>query len=359
MRYPFLKLEETVTKNNIRKMACKARDLNLEFRPHFKTHQSGKIGEWFRDVGVNAITVSSLSMAEYFASQGWLDITVAFPVSILDLRRIDKLTSQIDLHILVNDLEAVEFFNNNLTNNLSTYIEIDPNYGRSGIPFSNLEMIEVLVKEIDSSKTLNLTGFYAHAGHSYKCKGINEIKELSKPLIDQFSMIKAKYGTKLCWGDTPSCSVLNQFGDVDQISPGNFVFYDWMQVLIGSCTPNDIALKMNCSVVSKYQERQEILIHGGAVHFSKEFILNDDNSRNYGQVINSDESSDWSNYLKSVSQEHGIISCNPSFFNKLNIGDVVEVYPIHSCLTANLMQGYSTTKGEFIKHFTSGTPYNA
>ena len=47
-------------------MARKAKDNGLIFRPHFKTHQSIEIGEWFRESGVNKITVSSLTMANYF-----------------------------------------------------------------------------------------------------------------------------------------------------------------------------------------------------------------------------------------------------------------------------------------------------
>ncbi len=43
-------------------MAEKARINDVVFRPHFKTHQSHKIGQWFRNEGVNAITVSSIKM---------------------------------------------------------------------------------------------------------------------------------------------------------------------------------------------------------------------------------------------------------------------------------------------------------
>ena len=72
-------------------MAGKAHANRLVFRPHFKTHQSHLIGQWFREEGVTKITASSLSMAAYFAEDGWDDITVAFPVNIREMDTINEL----------------------------------------------------------------------------------------------------------------------------------------------------------------------------------------------------------------------------------------------------------------------------
>ena len=81
---PTMVLNEEVCKSNIARMAAKAKAANVVFRPHFKTHQSREIGEWFRASGVDKITVSSLNMAMKFAEWGWNDITVAFPVNCLE-----------------------------------------------------------------------------------------------------------------------------------------------------------------------------------------------------------------------------------------------------------------------------------
>ena len=58
---PTMVLNEEVCKSNIARMAAKAKAANVVFRPHFKTHQSREIGEWFRASGVDKITVSSLT----------------------------------------------------------------------------------------------------------------------------------------------------------------------------------------------------------------------------------------------------------------------------------------------------------
>lgn len=356
MRFPVLRLNSEKAKANIKRMALKARELNLEFRPHFKTHQSVEIGNWFREYGVHGITVASLSMAEYFAKAGWDDITIAFPVSLLDMSRIEKLSSICNVKFLINNLEVANYLEKHISKELSLYIEIDPLYGRSGVSISNNNEIHELVEFVKKSINLHFVGFYSHAGQSYKCQGKEDIRKLTVPLISKISLLKEKFGGKLCWGDTPSCSILESFGNIDQISPGNFVFYDWMQSKIGSCSSKEIAVKMLCPVVAKFNDRQEVLIHGGAVHFSKEFILQNDDKPNFGQVYTPGFDNE-SSYLKSVSQEHGIVTCSKALFRTIKVGDVLEIFPIHSCLTANLMGAYSTESGELIDHFASGAPF--
>ncbi|NOK61040.1 MAG: alanine racemase [Chloroflexi bacterium AL-W] len=44
--------------------------------------------------------------------------------------------------------------------------------------------------------------------------------------------------------------------------------------------------------------------------------------------------------------EHGLIKMDSDTLDRFNIGDIVVVLPIHSCLTVNLLRNYLTTKGE-------------
>jgi D-serine deaminase-like pyridoxal phosphate-dependent protein len=69
--HPTLLLDEARCRANIARMAAHAKASNTRLRPHFKTHQSAKIGEWIRAEGVTSIACSSLRMAAYFADAGW------------------------------------------------------------------------------------------------------------------------------------------------------------------------------------------------------------------------------------------------------------------------------------------------
>ncbi len=356
MRLPYLSIDLNKIAGNIKKMVEKAKVHQLEFRPHFKTHQSNKIGEMFRRHGVTGITVSSIYMAEYFSKCGWQDITIAFPASVSSTNIYNSILKKSALKLLMVDVEVLKAINKKLLAPVSVYIEIDPGYGRSGIAYDGYHTIDRLIDSIEECEHILFEGFYCHAGHTYSCTSAEEIIALTDPILRKLNHLKNTYGGLVCFGDTPSCSVRNEFKGIDQISPGNFVFYDWMQYSIGTCKPEQIAVRMHCEVVAKYSQRNEILIHGGAVHFSKDCITSPQKVANYGVLVSESDNPSIA-YIKSLSQEHGLVACSTIVFEQVKVGDVLEFYPIHSCLTANLMREYVTESGEVISQFSSGSPY--
>lgn len=308
-KMPTLILDRRKCLKNIEKMAVKAKRKGLGLRPHFKTHQSTAIGDWFRDCGVSGITVSSFRMAEYFAGSGWKDI-------------------------LVDSTEVLQFLQK-LENRTPCYIDIDTGYGRTGVRSDDPERIDRIIRDAGAIKNLDFAGFYCHAGHSYHAGGPAEREEIHRKAISDLKALKDRFSEahpRVLYGDTPGCSTQQNFDGIDTITPGNFVFYDLFQCSVGSCREEDIAVAMACPVVSKYPGERKLLIHGGAVHFSKEMLRMD------GQPV----------YLSEISQEHGIIRNCPGNFDKIRIGDLLYLLPVHSCLSANLMGGYATLKGQKI-----------
>jgi D-serine deaminase-like pyridoxal phosphate-dependent protein len=346
--FPSLFVDLDIVKTNISNMVSKAAKSGLELRPHFKTHQSKVIGKLFREQGIKGITVSSTQMADYFIMDEWDDITIAFPANVLAYKEYNRIAENASLKTLAISREVVEKLDKKLKHKIGLYVEIDPDYGRSGVPVSNLDAIKSVVNAIERSSNFYNAGFYCHAGHTYKCRSKEEVQSKGNEVLTKLEVLKEHFPElPICYGDTPSCSVLEEFGPVDQLSPGNFVFYDWTQVQIGSCSPNEIAVHMECPIIEKFPERTEVLIHGGAIHFSKDSVHIDD-YLSFGEPkleYLSEET-----YVKSLSQEHGIIQCSPDVFSKLHIGETIQIFPIHSCLTAHLMGKYFTKKGQVLDH---------
>ena len=110
---PTLILDKDKCIKNIQTMTEKAKQHNLLFRPHFKTHQSRTIGNWFKQAGVDKITVSSLQMANYFADD-WNDITIAFPTNIRQIGLINSLAKKVTLNLTIENIESIDFLINNL-----------------------------------------------------------------------------------------------------------------------------------------------------------------------------------------------------------------------------------------------------
>ena len=141
IKKPTLLLNNEICQKNIQTMAARSVECHVIFRPHFKTHQSAAVGEWFREAGVSAITVSSVAMAQYFAMHGWKDITIAFPVNIREIEEINLLAPAINLNLLVESEETAIFLSKNLTSACGFFIKIDTGYHRTGIEISNILLI--------------------------------------------------------------------------------------------------------------------------------------------------------------------------------------------------------------------------
>lgn len=345
---PQLILDEFRCKRNIQRMSKKATKLEIILRPHFKTHQSLEVGRWFREAGIKGITVSSVDMASYFASDGWDDITIAFPFYPLQILALCKLEKQASLRLFVNRTEDLELLSKNLARPFKVILEIDPGFGRSGIHYHNHNTIGDLIQKCDQLDNCSFYGFYTHDGRTYQSTGIEQIHSSIMPVIDILSDLKESFPqASLLMGDTPSTSVLNDFGPIDELSPGNYVFYDWMQVQLGSCNVDDVALFCSVPVAQVIGDGSAAIVHGGAVHFSKD-SLNINGNRSFGQVINYSEkliTVDPNSHLSALSQEHGTVNTDQP---KLFENETLLICPIHSCLTANLHDHYLTTTGKII-----------
>ena len=354
---PTMLLDEVVTKNNIKTVAQKALDGNVLLRPHFKTHQSAAIGEWFREFNINAITVSSVDMAVYFAQYGWDDITIAFPVNLLQLDSINQLADKIDLGLLVESQEIVKKLAQGLEHPVNIWIKIDSGSHRTGLAWQDVDAIKNLVDIINADPNLKLKGLLTHAGITYHVDSPATIKQCYQESIDHMCFIRdelKKAGSqslKISVGDTPGTMLSESLGDVDEIRPGNFVLFDAMQLSFGSCTAKDIAMVVACPIVAKQPQRSEIIIYGGAIHLSKD-TFTENGINKYGLVCQLHDQG-WSSpipgaYVRGLSQEHGMLYLPEEEFDKFNTGDCLGIIPAHSCLVVDLLQEYLTLTGKVI-----------
>ncbi len=332
---------------NISMMAEKAEQWKVILRPHFKTHQSVEIGTWFTDAGVTKITVSSVMMAEYFAAAGWDDITIAFPVNILEAEQLDSLAASIRLGLLVDSPESVRKLDHMLKHKAFVWIKIDTGYHRSGVLWTAGDTLAELLETIRDSRHLVFRGLLTHSGQSYHTRGRENHARLFTETAGRLQEAKNSLppeqqdGCLLSLGDTPTCTASESFEGIDEVRPGNFVFYDIQQLMLGSCTEKDIAAAAVCPVVGVYPDRGEVVIYGGAVHLSKQFETLPDGTRMYGFAVPWSSNGweainpDW--YVRDVSQEHGIIRFGGP--PPVKPGDLLAILPVHSCLTMNLLKG--------------------
>ena len=278
------------------------------------------------------------------------------------METIVDLSSKVDLGLLVVDAWPIDILGQNLRNPVSIWIKIDVGTHRTGIDPSQSGVIEPILAQLAKYPQLQFKGFLAHAGHTYHCRSVTEVQRIYDHSVSSLLDLKSKYQTafpdiRISLGDTPGASMVDQFGLVDELRPGNFVFYDLMQEEIGACQMDDIAVAMACPVVAVHPERKQWIIYGGAIHFSKDFLLMEDGRKCFGRMVTPTYNS-WSTadisanpYLLSLSQEHGIVQCTDQNFDLCRPGDISLWLPVHSCLTADAIGAYINTEGAPIDHY--------
>ncbi|MGV3540705.1 MAG: alanine racemase [Rufibacter sp.] len=358
---PTLLLNEQVARANIRRMAEKARRQNVRLRPHFKTHQSWQVGEWFREEDITAITVSSVKMAQYFARHGWQDITIAFPLNRRQLPQIAELAQLITLGLVITSSSDAIFLREQLSVPANIWVKVDTGARRTGIRAEDTATLDAVLQELAQTPQHSFSGFLAHAGHAYQARSQGQIAAIHEDTLQKMGGLKERNKhnwphLQLSLGDTPTCSVMEDFSGLDEIRPGNYVFYDLMQHVIGSCRLEDIAVAVACPVVALHPDRHEVILYGGAVHFSKDALREPDRAPLFGLIVPLTETG-WGAPLPdttvvSLSQEHGVVRTSPEVFSQFKVGDLVGVLPVHSCLTADLMKGYTTLLGERLEHLS-------
>lgn len=362
---PTVLVDRARVEYNAQVMLGRAVAAGVNLRPHFKTHQSVEVGEWLRALGVERITVSSVAMAEGFVAAGWTDLTLALPAYPAMFGRVAALLDRAQVGLLVDHPEAAEALARSAVlaeaaeaagRTVPVWIKLDAGYGRAGVHWQDEERLRSVIAALDAP-WLRRMGLLAHSGHSYAARGREQIAAVHAECLERLLPLRDRYAgdfadgrCRLSVGDTPSCSVLDDFGPVDELRPGNFVFYDLSQVQIGACTREQIAAAVLCPVIGKDEARGRLILHGGAVHLSKDRLEHADGSVSFGEIAAQPYDGSWQlpdpeRRVTSLSQEHGIVHLSADALEDYRIGDFVQVFPVHSCLACDLHASYRESGG--------------
>lgn len=358
---PTVLVDEARARANIAAMAAKAAACGVRLRPHFKTHDNVGVGRWFREAGVRHATVSSLAMAERFARDGWHDLTLAVLVNPRELPRLAELAWRLAdrggaLGLVVGTPEAARAVRHLVGDTAPLWLKVDTGYGRSGVPWDDRGRLQ------DVADAAAFAGLLTHAGHSYRTPR-DELAGLFAETARRLAAARGATGRalQLSVGDTPTCSAVARFGGVDEVRPGNFVFFDLMQRSRGVCTDAQLAAAVACPVLALDRGRGRIVLYGGAVHLSKEILvtaagpvfgyLGTFADGGFGTVLEDAP-------LTELSQEHGVVQVAPGRWDELTggllPGDLVAVFPVHSCLACAAHGGLMTLDGTFLPRDTDG-----
>jgi D-serine deaminase-like pyridoxal phosphate-dependent protein len=227
------------------------------------------------------------------------------------------------------------------------WIKIDCGYHRAGMdPQAPASL--ALARRIAASGRLTLDGIATHSGHAYFEAGTDRIRaaaEQERRTVAEFRARLAEEGITVAAsvGSTPAMSCVEHLDGATEARPGNYVFYDAMQVALGACEPRDCGVSVLASVVSSQPGAAHCVVDAGALALSKD-AGHPGPVPAMGLVFDDYEAGSLRSdlWLTSLSQEHGKLS------RALPVGTRVRVLPNHSCLTVACFDEYCVVDGDTV-----------
>jgi D-serine deaminase-like pyridoxal phosphate-dependent protein len=338
-------------------MSRRIKQFGADLRPHIKTHKCIEVARIQTAGHSGAVTVSTLAEARAFAANGFTKITYAVPIESGKFNEAIEISRDCELSLITDDSDVPNQLNDAAKQanvHLNLFLKVDCGYHRCGVEPGNPKATEI-PRRISNASNLRFAGILTHAGHSYNCQTKPELLALARHERD----VMADFGNALrkeigqvpivSIGSTPTITCVDHLDGVDEVRPGNYIFFDAFQATLGSCSFDDCALTVLASVVHRDRDRRKVIIDAGAIALSKDrgpVGLNPDCG--YGKVLDL-AGKDLNLTVTEMSQEHGvIIAQDENAFDRMRVGSRVRVLPNHSCLTAAQHSHYNVLEGENI-----------
>ena len=358
LKTPSLVLDADRVRRNARRISNIAAGNGVDLRPHIKTHKCVEVARIQTEGHFGGITASTLAEVRAFAANGFNDITYAVPIEIGKfLETVEIVRRGVKLNLITDDLETVRLLDDAAWNSdveFDVFLKVDSGYHRCGVEPHDPAALEIS-RALADARNLRFAGILTHAGHSYHGGSKEEIASIAareRDVMSQFATLLR--GTDIdvptvSIGSTPTITHIDHLRGIDEIRPGNYVFFDTTQATLGSCGFADCALSVLSAVTHVSRTHKKVVIDAGAIAISKDRGAIDlDASCGYGRVLDL-EGNDLGLRLNSLSQEHGEMQVDDdTVFDKLTVGSRVRILANHSCLTAAQHSHYNVLEGDKI-----------
>ncbi len=340
MQTPYIYVNYRKLLENIKTMADLANKANVDIRPHCKSHKTVEIARQQIRFGASGITASTLKEVEMLIKGGIESITLAYPLIGEDIvNKYLKLSKTIDLRSIVLDFEHAKYLNRyfSRTNPLIAYLKVDCGLKRLGI---QPEEIEDVIDQITELENVMIIGLLTHGGQSYsglKPMDVVAQEEAAAVLSHKLPSLLASAGS------TPTAKELLKIPGIDEIRPGNYVFYDNTMINLGVCKEEECSLFVKSTILACFKEY--MIIDAGSKTLSSDSGVHGNKLlKGFGHIVE-----DKTLIIERLSEEHGIVTGNG--IKNFNVGDELTIIPNHACSVVNLFDEMHVFDGN--KYFDS------
>jgi D-serine deaminase-like pyridoxal phosphate-dependent protein len=350
-RTPAFVVDMDRVRKNAMDMFTRAEVRGVKLRPHVKTHKTLEIAQIQTEKSFGGITVSTMAEAKYFAENGFKDILYAFPITPDKLPEAGRLAAMCAFSVLVDHGEAVDAITHycqGTSVEIGVWIKIDTGANRAGLNPHD-EVVLAIAKKLHTATGVKFCGVLTHAGQTYSApyeESLDQIvQDEARVLVEVANRIEASgvpcIGRSL--GSTPAArrdTDAGVYSGITEMRPGNYIFFDRFMAECGHCAYDEVACHVVTRIAGIYPDRGLLLIDAGALALSKDAGPTHQAAYKggFGLILGYPDL-----HIARISQEHGMVSVEDGF-DRFHIGQLLEIVPNHSCLTAALFPEYITTE---------------
>lgn len=342
---PSILVDLDLVERNIASMASLVARRGMTLRPHAKSHKSTFIADLQLNAGATGLCLATAGEAEVMWRHGVADLLLAYPV--LGRAKLDRLAPIVDAGALTMVADSVEVASGysdlarRTGREIGVLIEIDSGMNRAGVP---PERAGALAVEVDRLPGLRVRGILTHAGHSHSAVDQRGIAKVARDEVR--AMQQARETIEIAGvevevvsaGSTITTPYLSSDDGVTEVRPGTYVYNDLRTLSRYACTPDQLAVTMLATVVSRGPARATL--NAG----SKSITTANTVQYGHGHLVNRPGSG-----FGLLSEEHGVLEL-ASEDEDLRIGDRVQILPIHVCVWMDLQpEVYGTRGGQIVQ----------
>ncbi|MEM6985742.1 MAG: alanine racemase [Pseudomonadota bacterium] len=300
-------------------------------RPHIKTHKSPLLARWQLDAGAQGITCQKLGEAEVMFNAGIDDILIA--TNLLGAARCGSLAAlqrRVALKVCADNPVTLAAYSSAAADAgrpIDVVIECDTGQRRAGVetPDEALHLIDLVL-----------------ADPHLRFAGLLYYPPLDGwPATQRFhDTVQAGLATRgvdaaiVSTGGTPNFTHLGKLDGATEHRAGTCIYNDRMMVRAGVAKPEDCALTIYTSVVSRAGAERGILDAG-----SKTLTSDTGGLDGHGDILEHPGAR-----IHKFAEEHGFLdlsACN----DKPSVGDIVRVVPNHVCVVVNMLDNLVAVRG--------------
>jgi len=344
---------------NIVELARTCRENKKQLWPMMKTHKSSYIASLQYDYGVEGFLTGTLLEVIKLVEHGFEKIMLAYPItSKANLARILELSKKAQIILTLDTLEGARIINEELARyriDLDYLVKIDTGLHRLGV---RPEALPELMEKLSTLKHLNFKGIATHPGHAYAVANKEQVKAVANQEIESMKrtcriLEKCGYVPEyVVTGCTPTFQYEATSDVFNVLRPGNYVFYDAIQVALGVVSQERCALTVLASVISNPSENIFIIDAGSKCLGLDKGAHGVSLVRGYGIVVDHPEL-----VVESLSEEVGKLRALRK--TKLSVGKKIQIIPNHACSVANLTSYLLGHRGDRIEKIIEVDARNA